>query len=219
MQFKRSLENIAKERLAGVIAYKTFERVQGDKQGEIAVLIIHSNRLHAVTNALFSGDSSFIPSGTRKAPLAEQIPKTIAGLTSTFGAQIRADGEGQPTVIAYAQQGPRTESDSSMNKARKRALQIAISQIRFLVAEIIAIRETATNSKTVQEYNDGMRRYQLDDSYRGKVEAIAGSLRIEGITSLRRWEGEHPLTKYPIAGVVVVWSPSEVGLTARQHDK
>ena len=219
MQFQGSLENIAKERLAGVIAYKTFERVQGDKQGETAVLIIYSDRLHGAANALFSGDTNLIPSGRRKTPLAEQMPKTTAGLMSTFGAQIRTDGKGQLVVISYAQQGPRTKSNSSMNKAKKRALQIAMAQVRFLAAEIVATRETATHSKTVQEYNDGMSEYQLDDSYREKVEETARSLEIKAITILIRCQGEHPLTKHPIAGVVVAWSPLEAGLTARRHDK
>ena len=219
MQFQGSLENIAKERLAGVIAYKTFERVQGDKQGETAVLIVYSDRLHGAANALFSGDTNLIPSGKRKTPLAEQMPKTTAGLMSTFGAQIRTDGKGQLVVIAYAQQGPRTKSSSSMNKAKIRALQTAMAQVRFLAAEIVATRETATHSKTVQEYNDGMSEYQLDDSYREKVEETARSLEIKGITILKRWQGEHPLTKQPIAGVVVAWSPLEAGLTARRHDK
>ena len=94
-----------------------------------------------------------------------------------------------------------------------------MAQVRFLAAEIIATRETATHSKTVQEYNDGMSEYQLDDSYREKVEETAGSLEIKGISTLKRWQGEHPLTKHPIAGVVVAWSPLEAGLTARRHDK
>ncbi len=209
-QISINLEFIAKERLTGAMVYKTFESIQNQETAEIAVLVIHSDRLHSAAKALYSGDTTFIPSGMRKSPIGNQMPKTKGALMSTFGAQLRADENGELVVLAYAQQSPRNQSAKSMNTAKKRALQIAIAQIRYLVAEIVSIPRVVRSSNTIQEYMDGMAEYQLDHSYRETVERTAGKLEIEGITGLRRWEGEHPLTKDVVTGIVVAWSPSQV---------
>ena len=52
--------------------FKTFESIQNQETAEIAVLVIHSDRLHSAAKALYSGDTTFIPSGMRKSPIGNQ---------------------------------------------------------------------------------------------------------------------------------------------------
>ena len=93
-----------------------------------------------------------------------------------------------------------------------------MAEIRFFAGEIVATTENSQSSETFEEY-DATFNYQLDDSYAESVEATAASLEIKGITTLKRWQGEHPLTKHPIAGVAVSWSPSSADFAAEQREK
>ena len=164
-QFKRAITSAAKARLVGVQAYRTFEIIPSSGKGEIGVVAIFSQRLEAVANSLFSGNSDIIPVGTPKAALKNQIPTSNKALITTFGAQVKRDETGQFAIVAYAQQGPKSKSTLAKKTAYKKAALIAKSQIRFFAGEIMAIQESLDQSENITEFADETSQTNFDDSY------------------------------------------------------
>jgi len=208
--FKRAITAAAKARLVGVQAYRTFEVIPSSGRGEIGVVAIHSLRLEAVANSLFSGDSSIVPVGTPKRSLKNQIPTNKSALITTFGAQVKRDETGQFTIVAYAQQGPRSKSTLAIKSAYKKAELVAKSQIRFFAGEIMAIQESLDQSEGILEFSDETSQTNFDDSYYEHVNSVAKNLKISGIRTLYKWKSTHPLTGHQIVGVVVAWSASDM---------
>lgn len=209
-QFKRAITSAAKARLVGVQAYRTFEVIPSSGKGEIGVVAIFSQRLEAVANSLFSGNSDIIPVGTPKAALKNQIPTTNKALITTFGAQVKRDETGQFAIVAYAQQGPKSKSTLAKKTAYKKAALIAKSQIRFFAGEIMAIQESLDQSENITEFADETSQTNFDDSYQEHVNSVAKKLKISGMKTLKKWKSKHPLTGHEIIGVVVAWSASDM---------
>lgn len=208
--FKRAITAVAKARLAGVQAYRTLEVIPSSGRGEIGVVAIHSLRLEAVANSLFSGDSSIVPVGTPKGSLKNQIPNNKSALITTFGAQVKRDETGQFAIVAYAQQGPKSKSTLAIKSAYKRAALIAKSQIRFFAGEIMAIQESLDQSEGILEFSDEISQTNSDDGYYERVKSVAKNLKISGIKTLYKWKSTHPLTGHQVVGVVVAWSASDM---------
>lgn len=207
-QFSSFVNVAAESRLAGMQVWKTFEQSPDGKKGQIGVVTVYSDKLHKMANALFSGDFSTLPSGTPKKPIIEQIPQDGKVLLTTFGVQQKTDENGRLVLVAFGQGVPMDEDPTSLDMAYEEAETEAFGYLRQFAGEIVAVATAIQRYKTVEKFEDGMEEFKNKKYLKKHVESGADSLKITGIQTIYEWNGTHPLTGMPVAGVVVAWSPS-----------
>lgn len=218
-EFKSSMQVVANTRLAGMQVFRSVEALPDGNQGEIGVVTIYSEKLHALANAMFSGQLSLVPTGMPKERLINQIPKDVKILLPTFGVTAKMDENGQMALIGYGQSGARTSSTNAINAASSKARLAAIEQIRFFAGAMAKTMENKNNSETMDELSDNTINVVTDDSYEQKIEVFAKSLKISGLSQIYTWNTKHPLTGHYIAGSVVVWKPSSAAMAVKTKNK
>lgn len=220
-EFKSAIQVVANTRLAGMQVFKSFEVLHEGNQGEIGVVAIYSEKLHALANAMFSGQLSLVPTGTPKDKLIDQIPKDPSALLPTFGVTAKMDENGQLALVGYGQAGARSASTNAINAAASKARLAAIEQIRFFAGAMAKTMESKQSSESMSELATNSINVATDDSYEAKIEVFAKSLKLNGLSQLYSWNTKHPLTGHYIAGSVVVWKPSSATMamsTKKQLD-
>lgn len=207
--FKKMVASQSKLRITGLQAFKTFENIKTGNNGEIGVVAIYSDRLGAVANAIFSGNMSNLPKVKPKKPLIQQIPDADA-LISTFGVKQVINEHGNYALLSYAQSAPTTDTDRSMQAAMDKAKLQAEGLIRQYAGEIYAVASLLEEVENSQQLESGEANIEYDSDYQQTINAKAESLKISGMSTLKRWSAPHPVTGKKIAGVVVMWSVDSV---------
>lgn len=206
--FKRNIQAAAVSRIAGVQAFKVFESLPPGNQGEIGVVLLQSDRLHAIANAIVAGDVSLVPSEESPGKTLLSYIPDMQQLITTFGAQVRRDENGQFAILAFAQESPISPTTSSKNAAYDKAKLQAYSNIRSFVGETVKTMSAMEKAELSQSFEDKTVETQIDESYMQSVASVAERLEITGMQVIKRWSAQHPLTGHDIAGVVVAWTPS-----------
>ena len=183
----------------------SFEGVPSGKKGEIGVVAIWSPKLQAMARSISRGGK--LPSGVGKRPIKEQIPADRKVLLSTFGVQQKIDENGNLVLVSFGQAGAVTDSPQSANAARNKAKMQAMAAIREFAGESVAVTTDAINAESVEEFENAAESYEDVSAYSQKVKAVAESLKISGIATIKNWEAKHPLTGRMVYGVVCAWSP------------
>jgi hypothetical protein len=208
-KFSKSISSVAKSRVVGLQAFKVFENHGSGKKGEIGVIAIWSPKLNAVANAIYSGDMSFIPPAKKgKKPFKDQIPQNPEVLMSTFGARQFIGEDGGYGVMAFAQVGPKSNNSRSINAAYNKAKLNAMFMIRQFAGEVASVQVDQSQDESTTKYADKMEAYEYDESYQELIKSNAEAINISGLQTLKSWKAIHPLTKTPVVGSVVLWTPS-----------
>jgi len=221
-EFEKTIKSVSKARIVGLQTYKVFEESPDGSKGQIGVIAVYSDKLYQMANALFSGNFSNLPKGTPRKAVVKQIPKDVNVLLSTFGVQQKTDENGQLVLVAFGQGVPKTKSTRSLDAAYEKAKLDAIGNLRSFAGEIVLVEGEVNKFESVKELEDGMEQYENEEFFRDKVEAKAKSLKISGIQKIHRWQSVHPLTKKPVVGVVISWSPksaTDAGKFAQKMNK
>lgn len=218
-EFKHDVEVVANARVAGLKAFKTFEVLREGQQGEIGVVAIYSERLHALANALFSGNTALVPIDAPRSPIQEQIPSDTQILMGTFGVDAKVDENGQMTLVAYGQAGAKSDSSRSQEAADAKAKLDAMSAIRFFAGAMVQTLESAKQAETMTELEANTINSKIDESYENSIKATMDQLKISGMTTIKRWRERHPLTGHYIAGQVVTWQPSAADVAVKMKNK
>ena len=209
--FQKATRTVGEARIAGVFPYRSFEIIREGNKGQIGVIVLQSAKSEQIADALFTGDMSRMPvGGSKKKPLKDQISTKKAGLVSEFGVRLTRDENGQQWLLAYGQAAPKTASERSMQAAMSKAKLEAQSYLRLFLGSITATSSLSETSETVTELATGEEIRESNERFEEVVKEAAAALKISGISVKKRWSAEHPLTKHPIAGVVVGWSPSQL---------
>lgn len=216
--FSKVTATVAQGRLVGMQAAKVIEFLPENKNGELGVVTIQSDRLQAIADAIYGNSPKLAPSGAPKKPISQQIPKNKGALISQFGVQSKRNEKGEYCLVAFGQSAPRTESSRSMQAAEDKAKITAQGLIRQFAGEIGSVLESSEASESVDTYADKMQDYQFDDSYEEKIQARAKGIVISGIQNIKRWKSKHPLTGHAVAGSVLSWCPSS-GLAAKAQKR
>ena len=183
----------------------SFEGVPAGEKGQIGVVAVWSPKLQAMARSLSLGGK--LPSGVGKRPIKDQIPADKEVLLSTFGVQQKIDENGNLVLIGFGQAGAVSDSPTSANAARNKAKMQAMAAIREFAGESVAVETAALNAESVEEFENAAESYEDVSAYRQNVEAVAKSLKISGIATMKNWECRHPLTGKTIYGAVCSWSP------------
>lgn len=205
--YKKVISTAAKAEITGMQVMCSFEGVPAGKKGEIGVVAIWSPKLQAMAQSISNGGK--LPSGIGKKPIKEQIPTDKAVLLSTFGVQQKIDENGDLVLVAFGQAGAVTDSPQSANAARSKAKMQAMAAIREFAGESVAVTTDAVNAENVEEFENAAEEYEDVSAFSQKIKAVAESLNISGIATIKNWDCKHPLTGRTVYGVVCSWSPKQ----------
>ena len=203
--YKKVVATAAKAEITGMQVMCSFEGVPAGKKGEIGVVAIWSPKLQTMAQSISRGGK--LPAGVGKKPIKEQIPTDKKVLLSTFGVQQKINENGNLVLVAFGQAGSVTDSPQSANAARNKAKMQAMAAIREFAGETVAVATDAMNAESVEEYENAAESYEDVSAYSQKVKAVAETLKISGIATIRNWEAKHPITGRMVYGAVCSWSP------------
>lgn len=203
--YKKAISVAARAEITGMQVMCSFEGVPAGEKGQIGVVAVWSPKLQAMARSLSLGGK--LPSGVGKRPVKEQIPADKEVLLSTFGVQQKIDESGHLVLVAFGQAGAATDSPQSANAARNKAKMQAMAAIREFAGETVAVTTDAINAESVEEFENAAESYEDVSAYSQKVKAVAESLKISGIATIKNWEAKHPLTGRMVYGAVCSWSP------------
>ena len=205
--YRKVISTAAQAEITGMQVMCAFEGVQPGKKGEIGVVAIWSAKLQAMAQSISRGGQ--LPSGIGKKPVKEQIPTDKMALLSTFGVQQKIDEKGDLVLVAFGQSGAVSDSQQSANAARNKAKMQAMAAIREFAGETVAVTTDAMNAESVEEFENAAESYEDASAYSQKIRAVADSLKISGIATVKNWEYRHPLAGRTVYGAVCSWCPKQ----------
>ena len=203
--YRKAISTAARAEITGMQVMCSFEGVPSGEKGQIGVVAVWSPKLQAMARSLSHGGR--LPSGVGKRPIKDQIPADKEVLLSTFGVQQKIDENGHLVLVGFGQAGAATDSPQSANAARNKAKMQAMAAIREFAGESVAVTTDAINAESVEEFENAAESYEDVSAYSQKVKAVAESLKISGIATIKNWEAKHPLTGRMVYGAVCSWSP------------
>ena len=203
--YRKAISTAARAEITGMQVMCSFEGVPSGEKGQIGVVAVWSPKLQAMARSLSHGGR--LPSGVGKRPIKDQIPADKEVLLSTFGVQQKIDENGHLVLVGFGQAGAATDSPQSANAARNKVKMQAMAAIREFAGESVAVTTDAINAESVEEFENAAESYEDVSAYSQKVKAVAESLKISGIATIKNWEAKHPLTGRMVYGAVCSWSP------------
>jgi hypothetical protein len=215
--FQKATKAMAQSRLSGIQAYTTFEHLPAGKdKGEIGVIAIWSKKLHAMALAVTKG-GVFIPPGTPKLPLDQQIPDDKMALLMTYGVQMKTDENGDLNLVSFCQSGQRNKR--AKKTALRKAAMCAVAQIRSYAGEMLYSASKNEQAESLEAFEGDMEVYENDSSMKDKIKTVSKNMAISGISELSTWHTKHPITKQKIRGAVFAWSPGSSDTARRMKNK
>lgn len=206
VDFENVVSTVAAARCTGLKAVAAFEQNPSKGRGSVGIITVWSEKLHAVADAMVTNNWNLVPKKEPGHSLDDHIPSDKRTLLTTYGAQLVRDENGDLILLAYAQDGPRSKNQQSIDIAYKAADTRARGLIRSFVGELVATNSGLLNSEASSDFSDGSSRYESKDSYDQFIKTAADSLQISGIVRVREWETLHPSNNSPVVGVIVQWS-------------
>jgi hypothetical protein len=210
-KFSDTISTMAKNEVAGLTAFKTFECQASGEQGDIFVVCAFSDKTRQMATAMLGrGDGPTKKEAGKKPPLKDQLPD-VDQLACSYGVQQRVDENGNVCIISFGHGIPKTKSKDSMKTARRKAKTAADGEIRSFAGEMVGVSSTLDSAESFQEFVDASDNessiYENAESFAEVTNAVAASLDISGITTL--WSGEvsHPITGDKFYLVIRQWSP------------
>ena len=128
-------------------------------------------------------------------------------MLTSYGVQIVRDENGDYAVITYAQAGAKSNSQLMIKAAKEEALARAQGDLRSFMGEI-ALKTKSSIITQVMKNLDGGEIYEGGSSLDVNQISICGfgyrwcKTNILGV--------KHPVSKQPIAGVILVWTPASM---------
>jgi hypothetical protein len=211
-----NVEAIAK--CSGVQALVTVENTPQGRKGEIGVVAIWTEKLHAIASAFGTGNWKLLPQGEPGLKLAEHLPKTNTGYLATFGTQLVRDESGQYVLLAFAQASPDSDSSREIDFAYRRADTLASGLIRQFIGEQIMLSEDLMAADEATEYRDASESYSNNSSYESKIKAVAERQKVAGMTTVARRETRHPAANTPVVMVVKALMGSSIESASRMTE-
>jgi hypothetical protein len=203
--FRNAVSTVAAARCTGIKAMASFEQNPRSGQGEVGVVTVWTEKLHAIADAIVTNQWDLIPRGEPGKTIDEHIPNDPRTLLTTFGAQLVRDQKGEYVVLAYAQAQPRTKNQQSIETAYEVAKTRAISLIRSFMGEAIETNRQLLDAEVSTLFTDESKRYQDESSFNQTIKAVGEALPISGMSVAHEWETLHPANNGPVVGVVMQW--------------
>jgi hypothetical protein len=210
--FQNVVNTMSREMLIGTSRAFVAETSRKGAKGEVCVVVVTSENLRNVARAMVSQDASYLPPAKPGKPLSQHIPnpktnKGLMELLTSYGVQIVRDENGGYAVITYAQAGAKSNSQLMLKAAKEEALARAQGDLRSFMGEIALKTKASDNYADYKELADGGEIYEGGSALDVAIESSSAALDIVGARP-KYWGVKHPVSKQPIAGVILVWTPA-----------
>ena len=212
--FKNAVATVAAARCTGIKAMASFEQNPASGQGQIGIVTVWTEKLHAIADAIVTNNWNLIPKGEPGKPIGDHIPDDLRTLITTYGAQLVRDEAGDYVVLAYAQAQPRTRNQQSIDTAYEKAKTSAFGLIRSFMGEAVETNRQMLGAEISTVFTDESTRYQDDSSFQRSVKVVGERLPISGMTVAKEWETLHPANNGPVVGVVMQWKVASAQIAA-----
>jgi hypothetical protein len=203
--FKNAVSTVAAARCTGIKAMASFEQNPSSGQGQVGIVTVWSEKLHAIADAIVTNQWDLIQRGEPGKKISDHIPDKKSTLITTYGAQLVRDEKGDYVVLAYSQAQPRSKNQQSIDSAYEAAKTSAMGLIRSFMGEAVETNRQLLNAETSTVFVDESTRYQEESSFQRSVRAFGDKLPISGMTQAYEWETLHPANNAPVVGVVMQW--------------
>jgi len=203
--FKNAVSTVAAARCTGIKALASFEQNPASGQGQVGIVTVWTEKLHAVADAIVTNQWDLIPKGEPGRKIREHIPSDKRTLLTTFGTQLVRDERGEYVLLAYAQAQPRTKNQQSIDSAYEVAKTRAMGLIRSFMGEAVETNRELLDAEVSTVFADEGTRYQEESSFQRSIKAVGQGLPISGMTVAQEWETLHPSNNGPVVGVVMQW--------------
>ena len=212
--FENVVSTISREMLIGVSRAFVAETSRKGVKGQVCVVLVTSENLRNVARAMVSQDAGYLPPAKPGKPLSQHIPnrktkKGLLELLTSYGVQIVRDENGDYAVITYAQAGAKSNSQLMVKAAKEEALARAQGDLRSFMGEIALKTKSSNNYASYDELADGGEIYEGGSALDVAIKSASSALDIVGAKPIF-WGVKHPVSKQPIAGVILVWTPASM---------
>jgi len=212
--FENVVNTLSSEMMIGVSRAFVAETSRKGMKGEVCVVVVTSENLRNVARAMVSQDARYLPPAKPGKPLSQHIPdpktkKGLMELLTSYGVQIVRDENGDYAVIAYAQAGAKSSSQLMLKAAKEEALARAQGDLRSFMGEIALKTKASQNYASYEELADGSEIYEGGSALDVAIRSASSALDIVGAKP-KYWGVKHPVSKQPIAGVILVWTPASM---------
>lgn len=207
-QVQSAINIKARAEVSSLQAYRTFESVDANGRGQVAVITVYSERSHDLRNSLVG-----------RAPAVTGTPGPRIGdwasslrpdeLLYMFGSQYRFDERGNLVLIGFGQETAVSGSGMAEQVARERAQVLAIGALREYLGELVTTESIDRPGVSVTEYVDGGGKIQNTGLFISEIKAEAEKLEMPGIMPIHSWSATHPQADRPTVGVVVTMSVAD----------
>jgi hypothetical protein len=212
--FKNAISTVAAGRCTGMKVMASFEQNPSSGQGQVGIVTVWTEKLHAVADAIVTNQWDLIPKGEPGKKIDQHIPDDKRTLLSMYGAQLVRDEKGDYVLLAYAQAQPRTKNQQSIDSAYEVAKTRGYGLIRSFMGEAVESNRQMLDAEVSTVFTDESTRYQDDSAFNKSVKAIGDALPISGLTVASEWETLHPSNNGPVVGVVVQWKVASAQIAA-----
>jgi len=212
--FKNMVSTVANARCTGIKALASFEQNPSSGQGQVGIITVWSEKLHAISDAIVTNQWDLIPKGEPGKKIQDHIPNDLRTLLTTFGTQLVRDERGEYVLLAFAQDQPRTTNQQSVDTAYEAAKTRAMGLIRSFMGEAVVTNRALLDAEVSTVFEDGSTRYQDDGSFQRSTKAVGERLPISGLSVAHEWETRHPANDGPVVGVVMQWKVDSARIAA-----
>lgn len=212
--FKNAVSTVASARCTGIKVMASFEQNPASGQGQVGIVTVWSEKLHAIADAIVTNQWDLIQRGEPGKTIAEHVPNDLRTLLTTYGAQLVRDEKGDYVVLAYAQAQPRTKNQQSIDSAYEVAKTRSYSLIRSFMGESVETNRELLDAEVSTVFTDESTKYQEESSFSRTVKAVGEKLPISGMSEAHHWETLHPANNGPVVGVVTQWKVDSARIAA-----
>jgi len=212
--FKNAVSTVAAGRCTGLKVMASFEQNPSSGQGQVGIVTVWTEKLHAVADAIVTNQWDLIPKGEPGKTIDQHIPDDKRTLLSMFGAQLVRDEKGDYALLAYSQAQPRTKNQQSIDSAYEVAKTRGYGLIRSFMGEAVESTRQMLDAEVSTVFTDESTRYQDDSAFNKSLKAVGDALPISGMTIAHEWETLHPSNNGPVVGVVVQWKVASAQIAA-----
>lgn len=207
-QIQSAINIKARAEVSSLQAYRTFESVDANGRGQVAVVAVYSNRSHELRNSLVGRAPAVTGTpGPRIGDWASSLSPDE--LLYMFGPQYRFDERGNLVLVGFGQSVAVSNTGLAEEIAREQAETFAIGALRSYLGEMVVAETVDRSGVSVDQYVEGGMKIQNTGLFISEIKAEAEKLKMPGILPIHRWTATHPQADRPTVGVVVTLSVAD----------
>lgn len=204
--FRDKISRMANAEVGALVVSKIYE-----DSGDVVVVATYSANTKKLAASMTGKGKA--PSVRKRNPSKPTVSEWIQSMTTknlypSYGVQLTSDRSGNLVIISYGQAVAKTSSKMSLRNAMMAAETDADGYIRSFVGEAVAFKNAKDEAEKAAEYNAGVIETQLARVQKTSIDAIAGPLKLPGISTAKTWTTQDKRSNSVIAGVVRRWDIS-----------